>query len=233
MGVMLTAALLLIATGGTIYAARAAFVWLRFGHPNRDGADPLLDRFLPNYDIVERHHIQVAAPAATTFATACAVELEDSPLVRAIIRGREWLLGTKIKPNEPPLPHGTVPAMKARGWGVLAELPEREIVMGAVTQPWQANVVFRPLPPDEFSAFGEPGYVKIAWTLRADPLENGRTAIFHTETRAFACGPEARRRFRRYWALLSPGIVLIRLATLRMIKRAAEALRLRGRGPTS
>ena len=31
----------------------------------------------------------------------------------------------------------------------------------------QANVVFRSLLPDEFAAFHEPGYVKIAWTLRA------------------------------------------------------------------
>lgn len=218
---MLTAVLLLVATGGAIYAARALFVWLRFGQASREGADPLLDRFLPEYDIVERHHIQINAPAATTFATACAVELEDSPLVRAIIHGRELLLGTKTNSNEPRPPRGTVAGMKARGWGMLAEMPGREIVMGAITQPWQANVVFRPLPPDAFAAFADPGYVKIAWTLRADPAADG-TSTFHTETRAFACGAEARRRFRNYWALLSAGIVLIRFETLRMLKQAAE-----------
>ena len=31
------------------------------------------------------------------------------------------------------------------------------VVMGAVTQPWDANVVFRPLAPDEFVAFTDPG----------------------------------------------------------------------------
>ena len=45
--------------------------------------------------------------------------------------------------------------------GVLGEIPSRQIVMGAVTQPWVANPVFRPLPPDEFITFNDPNYVKI------------------------------------------------------------------------
>jgi putative membrane protein len=65
---------------------------------------------------------------------------------------------------------------------VLAEKPDREIVLGSVTQPWVAAPVFRSVPAAEFRDFGEPGYVKIAWTLRADPTDENR-ATFHTETR--------------------------------------------------
>ena len=69
--------------------------------------------------------------------------------------------------------------------------------MGAVTQPWRADVVFRPLPPEEFAAFHEPDYVKIVWTLRADSL--GTTgSIFRTETRVLTTDPTARSKFRRY-----------------------------------
>lgn len=93
--------------------------------------------------------------------------------------------------------------------------------MGAVTQPWHADVVFRPLPPSEFAAFSEPDYVKIVWTLRADPIDpNG--SMFRTETRAVATDSTARARFRRYWSFLSPGIILIRWASLRTLKREAE-----------
>ena len=53
-------------------------------------------------------------------------------------------------------PRGLLALVKTLGWGVLAEIPGREIVMGAVTQPWMADVVFRPLPPGEFAAFHEP-----------------------------------------------------------------------------
>src|SRR5947208_6990648 len=85
--------------------------------------------------------------------------------------------------------------MKALGWGVLAEVPGREIVIGAVTQPWMANVVFHALPPAEFAAFDEPEYAKIVWTLRADPIAAGES-LFRTETRVNTTDPEARRKFR-------------------------------------
>jgi hypothetical protein len=111
--------------------------------------------------------------------------------------------------------------MRAIGWGVLAEIPDREIVMGAVTRPWDANVIFRALPPGEFSSFHGPGYVKIVWTLRADPIDSGRS-VFSTETRAIATDPIARSKFRTYWSFLSPGIILIRMAAVRAVRTEAE-----------
>ncbi len=93
--------------------------------------------------------------------------------------------------------------------------------MGAVTRPWEPDVVFQALPPDEFATFSEPGFVKIVWTLRADPLDS-ETSIFRTETRALATDARARARFRRYWAFVSPGIALIRRLSLRPLKREAE-----------
>jgi len=107
------------------------------------------------------------------------------------------------------------------GWGVLAEIPGREIVVGAITRPWEANVTFHALPPEEFAAFAQPGFVKIVWTLRADPLD-GETSIFRTETRAVATDAEARANFRAYWAFASPGIALIRRLSLPPLKREAE-----------
>ncbi len=112
--------------------------------------------------------------------------------------------------------------LESIGWRILAEVPDREIVGGCVTKPWEADVIFHPIPPDEFAEFCEPGWVKIAWTLRAEPI-NDCTSRLNTETRAIATDPESRRRFRRYWSLVSPGIVLIRRAALRAAKRQAEA----------
>lgn len=66
-------------------------------------------------------------------------------------------------------------------------------MVGAVTQPWKADVVFRARPPDECVTYEEPGYVKIAWTLRADPLGDAQSA-FRTETRAVSTDPLARAR---------------------------------------
>src|SRR5579863_30266 len=150
------------------YAAYAAAAWLSYGRPMRpvrDGDEPLLDRLMPAYEVAERYQIRVAAPAEITFATACEMDLMRSPIIRAVFRTRELALGAEHAPINSA--GGMLQFSKSVGWNMLAEIPGREIIMGAVTRPWDANVVFHPLSADEFAAFDEPGYVKIAWTLRA------------------------------------------------------------------
>ena len=191
-------------------------------------ADAHLDRFMPVYDIVERHDIEVDAPAEVVMGAAKEQVLERIPLIRAIFAARQLAMGAEAPVRE--LPRPLVAQVLALGWGVLAEIPGREIVIGAVTRPWEANVVFEEVPPDAFAAFDGPGYVKIIWTLRADPLDGGR-AIFRTETRAVATDPDARRRFRRYWSLASPGIWLIRRLSLRPLKAVAEFRHLKATAP--
>ena len=180
--------------------------------------DVWLDRFVPDYDIVERHEIRVAAPPKETFAAACHVDFQDSVIIRAIVRARELMLGSRHE--DAVRPRGLLADTQAMGWGMLAHEPGREIVMGAVTKPWEPNVTFRALAPDAFVAFGDPGFVKIAWTVRVD--SDGAGSIFRTETRAVATDAKARRRFHRYWRRVSPGVVLIRRVLLRLVKRDAE-----------
>jgi len=204
------------------YAAYAGMSWARYGHtPPADPLerDELLDAFLPEYDVVERHHIGVAAPPAVTLLAAREQDLMQSAVVRAIFRTRELVLGAT--PNESGAPRGLMAVVQSLGWGVLAEIPGREIVVGAVTKPWEANVIFRGLPPDQFAAFNEPGFVKIAWTLRADPIGES-SSMFRTETRALATDRTARARFRQYWSFVSPGVSAIRWLSLRPLKHEAE-----------
>jgi hypothetical protein len=207
------------AAGG--YATLAALAWSRYGRSRQSEGherDELLEAFMPAYDVVERHCIRVEAPAAVTLAAAGEQDLFHLPLARIICKTRELVLGATPDDSHP---RGLLAAVRSLGWGTLAEVPDREIVMGAVTKPWEANVTFRALPPREFTSFSEPGFVKIAWTLRADPVDD-ETSIFLTETRAVATDASARARFRRYWAFVSPGIALIRRVSLRPLKREAE-----------
>lgn len=211
-----------LATAGVGYLALAAVAWWRFGaRPTADahGHDVVLDRFVPAFDVVERHHVHIAAPPDVTLAAAREQDLLNVPLVRVIIRAREIAMGAR--PDIAEQPHGLLAATLAIGWGVLADVPDREVEVGAVTQPWQPNVTFRALAPASFAAFAEPGFVKIAWTLRADPAPGGRS-VFMTETRAVATDAAARARFRRYWAFVAPGIAAIRWLSLLPLKREAE-----------
>ena len=147
------------------------------------------------------------------------IDLSNSPIIRAVFKGRELIL--RATPDAQPRPRGLLAQVQSLGWVVLAEIADHEVVVGAVTKPWEANVTFRSIPATDFAAFNEPDYVKIAWTLRADAT-GPSSSIFRTETRAVATDAAARSRFRPYWAFLSPGIFLIRQMMLRPVKTQAE-----------
>jgi hypothetical protein len=214
------------------YAALVVLNRARYGEPRAGDATPgdsLLDQFIPQPEVVEHHEIEIDAPAEIVLATAKAFELLNSPVVRAIIRARELVMGGE--PDTRPHPDKLLEQMQSIGWVVLAEQAGRELVMGAVTQPWLAAPVFRSISPDKFLSFDEPGFVKIVWTLRADPIDDGRST-FTTETRVCTTDAEARARFRTYWSFVAPGVQLIRVAMLSPLKRAAER-EYRGHAPTT
>ncbi len=212
----------------TAYAAYVATTWFTYAKCKAKDRDPLLDTYMPDFEVAERHTIHINAPAHLAFSTALQTNLEGSAIIRALFRSREALLGGNAPPPSPP--KGLLKQLTSIGWAMLAEIPGQEIVMGAATQPWEANPVFRPIPPHEFKAFHQPNFVKIAWTLSVEAT-GPTTSKAITETRAQTTSPKAREKFRIYWSFLSPGILLIRRALFRQIKKEAEALALNPEGP--
>jgi hypothetical protein len=204
------------------YAGLVAFNRARYGKGSgaRDYDDsPLLDRFMPAPEVTEHHRIHIAAPADIVLATAKNLDVLHSRLIRAIFKARE--LALRARPDERPHPPALLEQMLSIGWVVLAERAGREIVLGAVTRPWDPEPEFRSVPAAEYLEFSEPGYVKILWTLRAEPLGDAES-MFHTETRVATTDVEARAKFRTYWSFVAPGVELIRLAMLHPLKKAAE-----------
>jgi hypothetical protein len=211
-----------LGAAGAGYAALVAWNRLRYGRltPTRQGCGSiLLDRFIPDPEVIEHHHIAVDAPADVVLSTATQMRLLDSRSIRAIFRLRELAMGGAHDTR--PHPEPMLEQMQSIGWVVLAERTGRELVLGAATQPWLAAPVFRPIPADAFMAFSEPGFVKITWTLRADPIDDTHS-VFHTETRVCTTDAAARNRFRKYWSYVAPGVALIRLALLWPLKHEAE-----------
>jgi hypothetical protein len=206
------------------YAAYAATTWYRYGRSHgtrpedRGEAGALIDRFMPTAEVSERHEIEVAAPATLTLAAARAMDLNRSPLIRAIFAIRTLpsrLRGAASRPSTPLLAETL-----ELGWRILAET-DRAVVVGAVTQPWRPEVRFRGIDPDAFADFAEPGYAKIVWTFEVDPL-GPSASRFRTQTRVSTTDPRSRALFRRYWAVFSPGILLIRQQSLKLVKAEAE-----------
>jgi len=165
-----------------------------------------LDELLPRWDFRERHAVRVAASPERVFAAVRAVTAAEMPVARALMRAR----GMRAAAQRPVL------AEAMRAFTVLADVPGRELVIGAVGRPWQLRGGQR--PDADFRAFDEPGYAKMAMDFRFDGTR------LTTETRVLLTDAAARRRFRAYWLLIRPFSGLIRRAWLRAIKRRAERL---------
>src|SRR5262249_37289871 len=145
-------------------------------------------------------------------------DIQSIRLVRAIFWLRSKLLRSAAMERKAT---ALVREMKAIGWGVLTLQPDRLIVMGATTQPWQPNPTFKSIPTSEFVAFTNPDQVKIAWTVEVEPMSEEWTR-FSSETRAVATDESARRKFRRYWRYVGIGIIAIRRLIGPAIRREAE-----------
>ena len=178
-----------------------------------------LDQFVPLPVVCNRHEVIIAAPANVVFKTAMEYDLGTDRWVQFIFWLRARLLGTKGETTMPT--GGLIDQVLRFGWKVLASKPNRFVVLGAVCQPWRADVVFQGVSPDEFTTYAKPGMVKIVWTVEAKPICAERTR-FGTETRVTATDQEARARFLRYWIFAGIGSSLIRRLLIAGVRRDSE-----------
>lgn len=174
--------------------------------------------FIPKPYVRDHREIVIAAPADLVFFDATRLNLQSLPIVRAVFKIRSWVMGDTFEAPTKPL--GIVADTMVLGWGLLAHAPCRSIVMGAAARPWTRNVTFRTIAPEKFAAFAEPDYVKIVWTLEADPIGPERTC-FRTETRVEPTNAAARRKFFWYWMAFGIGVRFIHWCLLRQLRRKA------------
>ena len=104
------------------------------------------------------------------------------------------------------------------GWISLGETPGVELVLGQVGRPWKGIAVSTRVPftPGQFRSFDEPGFAKIATSIRVDPHGND-SSILTMDTRVALTDDTSRRRFRRYWLIVGPFSSLIRRMALRLL----------------
>ncbi len=171
----------------------------------------LIDDFLPDYDVAERHAILIHAPAERVYSAVRSLDLGDSPIIRGLFRLRG-------------LPRSalTLDGLQRIRFTVLGEDPGREILLGLVGRFWTLTGDLQRVDPAGFKAFDRDGYAKAAWNFSLAPRSDGRVRL-STETRVCCADEASRRRFRRYWRLVGPFSALIRREMLRTLKRKAES----------
>ena len=103
------------------------------------------------------------------------------------------------------------------GFYALADVPGRELVLGAVVCCRYA----RPGSAGAFMALTQPGFAKAGMNFLLEDESGGWTRVT-TETRVHGTDAAAQRRFAAYWRVIYPGSALIRRGWLRAIKARAE-----------
>jgi len=187
--------------------------------------ETLLDRVMPDYEFVGRVSIPVHATAVELFAALNEVTVRDMPLAQALGTLR-YLPGRLIGRKAPADGHENEPFMTqliANGNAILAEEPDREIVLGAIGKFHQVldQVPVRLIDAKQFEEFADPDYEKLAMSIRVEhDRDEGQHLVL--EHRTHALGPRAHRAFARYWLAIEPSGNFVSWLLLRATRRKAE-----------
>ncbi|MEU4769090.1 hypothetical protein AB0H12_38160 [Actinosynnema sp. NPDC023794] len=182
----------------------------------------LIDRLSPRPDFTRTAHVVVDADPSTTYRALRGLDFSDlhGPVLDIVTWARrlpDLLRGRPTWHSRMTL--DDIPA--GSGWVRLGELPDTEIVFGAIGTFWRPFVHVRDLEARDFPDFARPGYGKVACSLSVFPYGQRRTVLTY-ETRTTATDPRAWTRLRRYWRLAGPFITMLEHAVLRSIKEHAE-----------
>jgi hypothetical protein len=172
----------------------------------------LLDQVMPSYDRGEVHSRKTAAPPPALWDAVYGLRADELTAMRILMGIRT--LGRRAGNADQAVLEG----FKRMGFREVAQEPEQELVVVGIGQFWKPSGGLRKVTSKEqFLAFEEPGYAKVAFNFR---IQNGELS---TETRIAGTDARARRRFGLYWLLIRPGSGLIRREWLRAIDRRALA----------
>ncbi len=163
-----------------------------------------IDHFLPEWDAIEVHAVELDATPERALAAALAAPAAPDAIVRLLLRLRGLPPGGTIEE-----------LLLGMGFQPLAREPD-EVVFGATGKPWQPGGEIGPFTP------GSRGTVRIAASFRAEPLSDGRARL-STETRIAAVDDSARGAFRRYWRVVGPFSALIRRRWLARVRASLSA----------
>jgi hypothetical protein len=172
----------------------------------------LIDQVMPSYDRREVHRRGTNASPPAIWDAIHELEARDLTMMRVLMGIRT--LGRRGGSGDQTVLEG----FKRMGFSPVSEEPGQELVVAGIGQFWKPSGGLQKVTSKEqFLAFDEPGYAKVAFDFRITDGE------FSTETRIAGTDPQAQRRFGLYWLLIRPGSGLIRREWLRALDRRAQA----------
>jgi hypothetical protein len=180
----------------------------------------LIDSFAPHPDAVEIHSIAINASREAVYGILWTADLGGSLVIKLLLALRSLpgfvARGFRELPQNRKI---TLQTLIDSGFGVLAEKPGEEIVLGVKGRFWRPIGNLSPFRREDFEGPVPEGFAHAVWNFSIKEVSAGRT-VLTTETRVI-CGDRASyRKFRVYWFFVRPFSGLIRLIMLRAVKRA-------------
>lgn len=185
----------------------------------------LIDSFVAVPDAAEKHSIEIAANRQAVYRTLWTADLGGSWIVKGLL----WLRSQpQFLMRSGPRRTRAIRAITLQtlidadaGFGLLAEEPDREILLGVTGPFWRPVGNVLPFNADAFRGPVRSGVARAVWNFTVDEMDNGRT-ILSTETRIICGDRSSRRKFRVYWLFVRPFSGLIRLLMLRTVRRVVR-----------
>lgn len=192
----------------------------------------LIDAVMPIYEFRGVTSTVIRATPEQIFRALSTVTLADMPMAN-------WLIYTRYLPSQlagqaKDQTPSNVPIRKAiQGSGniVLAEAPNRELVVGAIGK-FHSLVDQHPVMlqnPRQFAFFVNPAFQKLAmsWSIAGGNDQDGYRFVM--ENRTHALSARSRRQFALYWWLMirTGSDIMSRLLVSAVKQRAEEAQKLR------
>ncbi|WP_131737582.1 hypothetical protein [Actinomadura roseirufa] len=175
--------------------------------------DTGLDRLLPGHHFRSRYTRRIEAGPPAVWDAMMGLAAEDLPVSRRLMALRS-AGGTRL----------SGPLIESFPTPDLVRDEGTELVKGKIAKFWRLRPEPAPVEPGDpaaFTAFGEPGWVKAALSLRVVP--DGAGSVLSFETRVHATSASARRAFAPYWMLIrAGGAGFVRLEILSAVARLAE-----------
>ena len=169
----------------------------------------LLDEVMPTFQFREVHSQLVAAPSDAVWAALKNIRFDDLPVAQALMRIRMAAAGHFTPPpQQAAKPLLDMMVAPGGGFTLLAEEPEREVVLGMVGRPWANAGVGHVGDAAEFGTYRLPGSVRIGFNFRLQP--QGANTLLSTETRIAGVDADGTRTFGRYWRAIYPGSAIMR-----------------------
>ena len=173
-----------------------------------------LDELMPRFEQRIVQKTTVPASPEEVGAAIKSMELADIPFAKILV----WIRNLGRRSNGHPITFQQAAA--AFGVRPVPTKQSHEVVGALIGQFWKIDYGIRLVRSlEDFQTFPDPGYTKAVTNFWFDDYRHGKTVV-RTETRIHSLDVKSRRRFHRYWSIVSPGVRLYMGSVLRAIARS-------------